>query len=202
MDLDLGYTRLIIATAKDNGLLRNQLAYVLATAFWETARTMKPVRETLAETDAQAKARLDNAWRRGKLPWVKSNYWSEGWFGRGFVQITWERNYRKIGDRIGVNLTGEADRALDPAVAAKILVVGMKDGLFTGKKLADYITLRKSDFLRARRIVNGMDKAFEIAEIAKGYDAALISEGYGVTQETAQTGIMAALAALLKGLFK
>ena len=40
MDLKLGHTQLIIDTAKEYGLLRNQLAYVLATAYWETARTM------------------------------------------------------------------------------------------------------------------------------------------------------------------
>jgi hypothetical protein len=45
MNLNLGDTRLIIDACKSAGLLRNQAAYVPATAYWETARTMKPVRE-------------------------------------------------------------------------------------------------------------------------------------------------------------
>ena len=56
----------------------------------------------------------------------------------------------------------------------------MKEGWFTGKKLSNYITLQKSDFLNARRIVNGMDKAKEIEALAKQYDKELLDAGYGV----------------------
>ena len=43
MNLDLGDTRLLIEACKTHGLLRNQAAYVLATAYHETAHTMKPL---------------------------------------------------------------------------------------------------------------------------------------------------------------
>uniref|UniRef100_A0AC34G9W9 Uncharacterized protein n=1 Tax=Panagrolaimus sp. ES5 TaxID=591445 RepID=A0AC34G9W9_9BILA len=58
----------------------------------------------------------------------------------------------------------------------------MQEGWFTGKKLSDYITLQKSDFRNARRIVNLMDKADLIAGYARDYDKLLLAEGYGVEQ--------------------
>lgn len=60
MDLTLGDTRRILAECDRHGLTIPQKAYVLATARWETAHTMKPVRETLADTDASAIAQLRN----------------------------------------------------------------------------------------------------------------------------------------------
>lgn len=161
MDMNLGFTRLIVETCKLRGLLRNQTAYVLATAFWESARTMKPVREYGGEKYLRSKP---------YYPFV----------GMGFVQLTWEYNYKKASDEIGVDFVADPQKLLEPRYAADILVVGMDEGWFTGKKLSDYITLRKSDFKNARRIVNGTDKAREIADIAEQYDAALLAEGYGV----------------------
>ena len=166
MDMNLGDTRLIIDTCKDEGLLRNQAAYVLATAFWETNRTVKPVQEAYW---------LSDAWRRRNLRYYP-------WHGRGYVQLTWERNYIRAGKELGVDLTTDPTVAMDAQIAAKVLVVGSREGWFTGKKLADYITLKASNFTGARRIINGTDKAQTIAGIARQYDAALKAEGYGVSQ--------------------
>lgn len=179
MNLNLGDTQLIISEGRKRQLLRNQLAYVLATAFHETAHTMKPVRETLATSDAQAIARLDNAWKKGQLKWVKTPYWREGWFGRGYVQLTHKANYDKASTKLGVDLVSNPSKAMDPHIAAAVLVVGSKDGWFTGKKLSDYITLQKSDFVNARKIINGTDRASDIAALARQYDADLKLAGYG-----------------------
>lgn len=172
MNLDLGDTRRIIKAARDRGVLRNQLAYILATAYHESAHTMRPVRETLATNDKQAIARLDSAFAKGQLKWVKTPYWRDGWFGRGYVQITHKANY----DKFGITKS----EALDTDIAIRVLLDGMIKGMFTGKKLSDYITLSKSDFVGARRIVNGTDRAKDIAALAKQYDAALLADGYGV----------------------
>jgi hypothetical protein len=166
MDLKLGHTQLIIDTAKEYGLLRNQLAYVLATAYWETARTMKPVREAFWKSES---------WRRKNLRYFP-------WYGRGFVQLTWERNYIRAGKELGLDLTTDPDKVMEPAISAKILVHGSAKGWFTGKKLSDYITLTKSDFVNARRIINGTDKARAIADLARQYDANLKAIGYGERQ--------------------
>lgn len=160
-NLNLGDTRLIIDTCKQAGLLRNQAAYVLATAFWETARTMKPVREYGGEKYLRSKK---------YYPYV----------GMGYVQLTWRENYEKAGKKLGADFVSNPKLLLEPRYAAPILVAGMKEGWFTGKRLDQYITLSRSDFQGARRIVNGTDKAAEIAALARGYDAALKAEGYGV----------------------
>lgn len=160
-NLNLGDTRLIIDTCKQAGLLRNQAAYVLATAFWETARNMKPVREYGGEKYLRSKK---------YYPYV----------GMGYVQLTWRDNYEKAGKKLGADFVSNPKLLLESRYAAPILVIGMQEGWFTGKKLADYITLSRSDFTGARRIVNGTDKAAEIAKLARDYDAALLAEGYGV----------------------
>lgn len=154
MNLDLGYTRKLIDAAKARGLLRNQVAYLLATSFWETAHTMKPVVEAYW---------LPESWRRKNLRYYP-------WFGRGFVQLTWEANYLRAEKELGVPFTKDPSLALDPDNAANIAVLGMQEGWFTRHKLADHIDLQHSDFYHARQIINGMDKANEIATLAQQYD--------------------------------
>ncbi len=166
ISLDLGDTRLIIAEGKRQGLLRNQLAYVLATAYWETARTMKPVKEAFW---------LSEDWRRKNLRYYPH-------YGRGYVQLTWEPNYLKYG-------ITNPDDALKPDIAARVMVDGMKNGSFRGgKKLSDYITLSRSDYKGARDIINGDQSKVvdgeriddKLARFAREYDALLRAEGYGV----------------------
>lgn len=170
VNLNLGDTQLIIKTAKEYGLLRNELAYTLATPFHETAHTMKPVAEAYWIKNAEG-------WRRKNLRYYP-------WYGRGYVQLTWEYNYLKAKEELGIDFIKDPTLAMIPEHAAKILVVGMKQGWFTGKKLSDYITLKKSDFYNARKIINGMDRAELIAGYARDYDAALLKAGYGVTSVT------------------
>lgn len=167
-DFNLGDTQLIIDACVKAGLSGPQIAYVLATAYWETARTMRPVEEAY-----YLGARAD-AYRKGL------RYWP--WYGRGYVQLTWRENYLKAGAAIGEDLTGNPNIALVPHIAAKILVQGMAQGWFTGKKLADYIGPGRVDYINARRIVNGTDKATEIAAIARDYEVALVVMSPGPVQ--------------------
>lgn len=167
LNLTLGDTGVLIAKAKARDVLRNQLAYVLATAYHETAHTMKPVREAYWVKNAEA-------WRKKNL-----RYWP--WYGRGFVQLTWEPNYQKATEKLGIDFIKNPDNALEPNAAADIAVLGMIEGWFTGKKLSDYITLQKSDFEGARKIINGVDDKVLIAGYAKEYDKLLKGIGYGET---------------------
>lgn len=180
MDMTLGYTALIQDESDRYGCDPAQIAYIMATAYWETARTMKPVREALGKSTNDTIARLDRAWAKGQLAWVSKPYWRKddsgrAWFGRGFVQLTWEANYVKAGEKLGMDLTTDPDKVMDPAISAAILVRGMMEGWFTGKKLPDYVGGGAKDYIGARRVVNGTDKAKAIAELAREYEAVITS---------------------------
>lgn len=167
--------RLIIRACRNAGLLRNQTAYVLATAYHETGK-FRWMQEIWGPTAAQKRYE-----GRSDLGNSKTGD-GKRFLGRGFVQITGRRNYTDWSKRLGVDLVANPSLAEKPEYAVRILVEGMLQGTFTGKKLSDYITLQKSDFKNARRIVNGTDKAELIAGYAKDYDKALLAEGYGVDQ--------------------
>ncbi len=137
--------------------LKTQIAYVLATVEWETARTFKPVREAFW---------LDEDWRKDNLRYYP-------YYGRGFVQITWEKNYKKYADILGIDLVNNPDLAMNENVALFILVHGFKTGTFTGRKITDYISELQTDYINARRCINGTDKAEEIAKLAEKYFAQL-----------------------------
>ena len=149
------------------------IAYILATAFHETGGTMQPVREAFGKSDADTIAKLDKAWAAGKMKQVTKPYWRDGWFGRGFVQLTFLANYVKMGARLGLDLVKNPSLMLEIVPAAKACVVGMCEGMFTGKKLSDYFNKSVDDPVEARRIVNGKDKAKLIATYHKAFLDAL-----------------------------
>nr|WP_245314345.1 hypothetical protein [Rhizobium sp. R634] len=157
---------------------RRWLAYILATAFHETVYTMQPVRETLAESDARAIEILEAAFAGGKLSWVRAPYWrpdedGRSWLGRGLVQLTHKRNYEAMSVLTGIDLVAEPDRAMEMEVAVTILIEGMLQGSFTGHKLEDHLNPTTEDWLNARRIVNGTDRAEKLAAYAMVFDAAI-----------------------------
>lgn len=171
---------IIIQTYDKNGQNTDdrELAYILATAFHETAKTMRPVRETLSKSDDLAITKLDRAYLMGKLPQVKQPYWrkdAEGksWLGRGYVQLTHRCNYQIMSLITGYPLLREPALAMRSDIAAVIIIDGMLQGHFTGKRLENYIHGRRCDFIGARQIVNGTDKAESIANIALMFYAAL-----------------------------
>lgn len=164
-----GIERLMAACAEAGITDDRHVAYLLASVFHETGARMQPVRETFATSDAQAVRRLDAAMAAGRLRQVRRPYWRDGWFGRGDIQVTHERNYRRMGTALGVDLVAQPALMLDPAISARATAIGMRDGLFTGRKLADYFSATVDDPEGARRIVNGTDKASLIA----GYHQAI-----------------------------
>ncbi|ANL27165.1 glycoside hydrolase family 19 protein [Rhizobium phaseoli] len=157
---------------------RRWLAYILATAYHETAYTMQPVRETLAQSDARAVEILEAAFAAGRLSWVKTPYWrpdEDGccWLGRGLVQLTHKRNYEAMSALTGIDLVADPDRAMEMDAAVTILIEGMLQGSFTGHKLADHLNATTEDWVNARRIVNGTDRAEKLAGYAKAFHAAM-----------------------------
>jgi Chitinase class I/ROS/MUCR transcriptional regulator protein len=127
-----------------NGDLR-WLAYMMATAFHETARTMQPVREAFW---------LSEQWRKTHLRYYP-------YYGRGYVQLTWQANYAKAGAYVGADLVASPDLALRPDYAAVIMQVGMSEGWFRRDRhgrphtLARYFGHGVDDSVGAREIING-----------------------------------------------
>jgi hypothetical protein len=173
---------------------RRWLAYALATAHHETGRTLQAVRETGAATDAEAIAILDRAFSRGRLAAVTTPYWrpdadGRSWLGRGLVQLTHKRNDQRLGKAIGVDLVADPGQAMRLPIAARILLVGMTRGLFTGDALADHFGPLREDWHGARRIINGLDRATLVAGYARLYHASLgEAGGTGTAPARAATG--------------
>jgi len=153
---------------------RRQLAYCLATFKWETAHTMKPIDERGGPK--YFNSRYGPQTKVGKM--LGNTKAGDGalFHGRGYVQLTGRRNYSKAKALTGVDLLSEPDRAKSPELAYQIAVQGMKDGWFTGKKLGQFIKDGQSpDYENARTIINGHDKAANIADIARRFNEVLLS---------------------------
>lgn len=133
-----------------SGWDKRWIAYVLATAYHETAHTMLPIKELGSDKYLRAK-----------------KYWP--YIGRGYVQLTWDYNYDKYG------IKDNPDKALEPAFAAYVIYDGMAKGVFTGKKLSDYFSSKVDDPKEARRIVNGTDKADLIAGYHRLFLSAILN---------------------------
>lgn len=117
-----------------------QVAYILGTV-WNECR-FKSIREIRAKAGT-------GVWK------LQEKYWHTGYYGRGYSQITWKRNYAKFSPIVGRDLVKHPDDVLMPAVGAKIIVTGMVFGMFTGKRLSQYFTPISADWMGARFIVNG-----------------------------------------------
>jgi hypothetical protein len=150
------------------------LAYALSTTYHETAFTMRPIKE---KGGAKYFFRMYD--KDGDRPKVAARLGNtkkgDGvlFHGRGYVQLTGRTNYRKAGKLVGSDLEGNPDLALDPAIAGKILFTGMEKGLFTGKKFGDYFSKTKEDWVNARRIINALDKAPQIADYGSKFYRAI-----------------------------
>lgn len=149
-----------------NGCHINEAAYMLATAYHETAHTMQPIEE-------YGKGRGKDYGKRLKMSRKPYSDTLPLYYGRGYVQLTWYENYEKAAKKVGVDLLNEPGLALSAPIAAKIMRDGMLEGWFTGKKLSDYVGLRTADYVGARRIINGTDKANLIAGYAVAFELAL-----------------------------
>jgi hypothetical protein len=136
------------------------LAYMLATTYHETAYHMWPVTEYGSDSYLQGKS-----------------YWP--YIGRGFVQLTWEDNYRKASSLLSLidnrDLVAHPELALDSLIATRVMFRGMAEGWFTGKKLGQYFNEDEYDPVNARQIINGNDDDTLIAGYHEEFLAALSS---------------------------
>jgi hypothetical protein len=97
------------------------------------------------------------------------------YYGRGFVQLTWKFNYAKLGRALGLGngLLLHPEHALEPTTAYTIMSYGMRQGFFTTKRLSDYIHEESCDYLQSRRIINKLDQAERIQAYAQKLETIL-----------------------------
>lgn len=158
-------------------------AYALATAYHETAHTMQPIKEyggyayytRLYDISGQNP-------KRARLMGNTAIGDGARYCGRGFVQLTWKTNYARASRELGIDLVKNPDLALDPDIAGDIMIKGMEQGWFTGKALKHYLPgyakANARQFINARYIINGKDKAAIIADYALRFQEALIEGGW------------------------
>lgn len=158
---------------EDNGFYDGRhLAYMFATIYHETARTMQPIEEF-----GKGKGRTYGT--KTKHSGVKYSVPDKIYYGRGFVQLTWYENYELMGRLLGYDLLNSPELALDMVVATRILFEGMTKGSssfgdFTGKCLEQYFNDNTEDPIGARKIINGVDKAETIASYYRVFLKAIL----------------------------
>lgn len=142
------------------------IAYMLATAYHETAYTMAPITEYggVRYFDKYDTGRL--AERLGNTPEADGDGYK--YRGRGHVMITGYSNYAKFSKILGIDLINNPDLALDPVYSAQIMVIGSLKGTFTTRRLSQYIKygLEYNEWVNARRVINGVDDNKKIADHA------------------------------------
>lgn len=163
----------ILAAWDNNSCLTDirWLAYMLATSYHETAKTMYPIEE-------YGKGAGRKYGRKIKMSGAAYSSPDKIYYGRGHVQLTWFENYELMGKLLNIPLLERPELALDPVISVKIMIEGMTTGKsfrgdFTGKHLALYFNEKAEDWINARRIINGTDKAELIAGYGKRFNAIL-----------------------------
>ena len=169
---------------------KDTLSYALATAYHETGKRMVPVREGFATTDEGARKAVNKLARQRGPKSAVARYaqpagpYGHVYYGRGHVQLTWLENYKNSSADAGVDLVKDPDKMLDPVISAKVLVKGLMDGRWSGKRKGLSYYEGGDDFLDnkeaadARATVNGSDKATLIAGYHKQFYDALTAAGW------------------------
>ena len=193
----------VLNEALRRGIILNRLAYALATIYHETGAKMQPVAENLnysvsgllktfgrhriSEADARRYGRSGSrkadqvaiantiyggAWGAKNLGNTQPG---DGWRFRamGLVGRTGRANFAKVG------MAHDPEAMLNLATSVRVDLEAMETGTFTGKKLSDFISIKAFDFVGARKVINGTDKATLIAGYAVAFRTALVAAGYG-----------------------
>ena len=91
------------------------------------------------------------------------------YYGRGWVQLTYDHQYRMAGERLGLPLLTQPDLALQPHNSYRILVTALTEGIpevyrqnangaSNGQgprvKAGDFISATQADYAQARAVIN------------------------------------------------
>lgn len=158
-------------------------AYALATAYHETAHSMQPIKEFGG--DAYFRRMYDiEGLRPSKARELGNTHPGDGakFPGMGLVQSTGRANARKATQELrkagfDVDLEETPELLMRPDIAAFVMRHGMEEGWFTGRRLSTYLPSKGpanlGQFTHSRRIINGLDRAGQIAAQALEFQTAL-----------------------------
>lgn len=167
---------------------REELSYDLATSHHETSATMQPITERGPRSYFN---KYEPGTRLGKV--LGNVVAGDGYRfrGEGDVQNTGRANAYKASRRlksigIDVDLVKNPEKRGDPIISAHSLFLGNREGWWTARSLGRFIDGKDEadsedvkEYIAARAVVNGTDKAKQIAGYALKYEAALRAAGYG-----------------------
>lgn len=101
---------IVYAGLADLGIAQTPVQIAAAATVAVETGSFKPITEIRASKE-----------RNPKIWELQEKYWQGGYYGRGYIQLTHEANYREYGDALGLDLVAHPDLALEPRVAGKIL---------------------------------------------------------------------------------
>lgn len=127
---------LIVAALEEQGIRSDLVEVAVAATVAVETGVFLPIRERRAST------------MQMQLRELQDRYWSSGYYGRGFVQLTWEKNYVATGKALGVDLAQNPDKALEPSIAARALA-----HFFASHRI--HVAADLHDWRAVRRLVNG-----------------------------------------------
>lgn len=149
----------IIAAARAKGLSNAQIAYVLATAEHESD-SFKTLEEYSSGAQYENRADLGNTTPGDGVRFK----------GRGYVQLTGRLNYTRYSEIAGLQLARYPIIVMNwPSLSVFVIVDGMLRGVYTGRRLDEFVNAGKQDFFNARRVINGTDRAQKIADQASDW---------------------------------
>lgn len=154
-------------------------AYMLATVKHECANQYQPIEES-GKGNYFSKSKNKQVTHKYSKEYevtdpVTNKKHKNVYYGRGYVQLTWEKNYKSIGRAIGLNdkLYIHPELVLEKETAYKIMSYGMRHGSFSTLGLKQFLIGSYSDYKGARRIINGTDKDDLIASYAEKFELLL-----------------------------
>jgi putative chitinase len=143
------------------------LAYVMATAYHETAKTMQPVAEYGHGAGRSYGQKLKYGGGPGKrIPYTVPDHI---YYGRGHTQNTWYENYQALTNQAkregkSWNFLYNPDILLQNEPSAWATFHAMLSGMYTGHSLKEFFNDNREDPEAARLIINGTDCKERIAE--------------------------------------
>lgn len=153
----------IIDAASSLQLNKGQIAYILATAEHESD-SFKTLEEYADGSRYEGRKDLGNT-QSGDGTRFK---------GRGYVQLTGRRNYSAYAGITGIELVKLPVILMNwPALSVFVLVDGMQRGVYTGRRLDEFVNDSRQDFHNARQVVNDHDCEQKIADQANDWLSSL-----------------------------